>query len=192
MLTVNALTAADEYLVITDPSRFALDGIRGVRDTADVVRTYFNAGLTPAGVIVNLVDSTLETRQRLDELRTMLRNPTARAGCSAARRRQGGTRPRPARLWDVRHRPRRCGRLRRDRTAHRAAVGARCDLTSAHPPHPAAPIARANEADVLAPFSTRLPPALIERLRVAAPQLGMRQGEIAARAIDRFLRDHGH
>jgi hypothetical protein len=46
--------------------------------------------------------------------------------------------------------------------------------------------------DVLAPFSTRLPPLLIERLRVAAPQLGMRQGEIAARAIDRFLHDHGH
>jgi cellulose biosynthesis protein BcsQ len=60
--------------VITDPSRFALDGIRGVRDTADVVRTYFNSGLAPAGVIVNLVDATLETRQRLDELRTLLPN----------------------------------------------------------------------------------------------------------------------
>jgi chromosome partitioning protein len=75
VLTVNALTAADEYLVITDPSRFALDGIRGVRDTADVVRTYFNAGLANAGVIVNLVDATIETRQRLEELRTLL--PTA-------------------------------------------------------------------------------------------------------------------
>jgi hypothetical protein len=58
--------------------------------------------------------------------------------------------------------------------------------------HPAAPIATAGDAHVLAPFSTRLPPLLIERLRVAAPQLGMRQGEIAARAIDRFLHDHGH
>jgi hypothetical protein len=58
--------------------------------------------------------------------------------------------------------------------------------------HPAAPIARSNEEDELAPFSTRLPPLLIERLRVAAPQLGMRQGEIATRAIDRFLHDHGH
>lgn len=58
--------------------------------------------------------------------------------------------------------------------------------------HPAAPIARTNETEVLAPFSTRLPPPLIERLRVAAPQLGMRQGEIAARAIDHFLHDHGH
>ena len=48
------------------------------------------------------------------------------------------------------------------------------------------------DTEVLAPFSTRLPPLLVERLRVAAPQLGMRQGEIAARAIDRFLHDHGH
>jgi hypothetical protein len=58
--------------------------------------------------------------------------------------------------------------------------------------HPAAPITPTREIEVLAPFSTRLPPLLIERLRVAAPQLGMRQGEIAARAIDRFLHDHGH
>jgi hypothetical protein len=58
--------------------------------------------------------------------------------------------------------------------------------------HPAAPTAGGHEAEVLAPFSTRLPPLLIERLRVAAPQLGMRQGEIAARAIDRFLHGHGH
>jgi hypothetical protein len=58
--------------------------------------------------------------------------------------------------------------------------------------HPAAPTRASHEPEVLAPFSTRLPPHLIERLRVAAPQLGMRQGEIAARAIDRFLHDHGH
>jgi hypothetical protein len=58
--------------------------------------------------------------------------------------------------------------------------------------HPAAPVAVSHEPEVLAPFSTRLPPLLIERLRIAAPQLGMRQGEIAARAIDRFLHDHGH
>jgi hypothetical protein len=44
---------------------------------------------------------------------------------------------------------------------------------------------------VLAPFSTRLPPALLERLRVAALLLGLRQGEIAAAAIDRFLTDGG-
>jgi hypothetical protein len=44
---------------------------------------------------------------------------------------------------------------------------------------------------VLAPFSTRLPPELLERLRIAAPQLGLRQGEIAATAIDRFLSEYG-
>jgi hypothetical protein len=44
----------------------------------------------------------------------------------------------------------------------------------------------------LAPFSMRLPPELIERLRVAAPQLRLRQGEIAALAIERFLRERGH
>jgi hypothetical protein len=44
---------------------------------------------------------------------------------------------------------------------------------------------------VLAPFSTRLPPELLERLRIAAPQLGLRQGEIAATALDRFLSEFG-
>jgi hypothetical protein len=44
---------------------------------------------------------------------------------------------------------------------------------------------------LLAPFSTRLPPELLERLRVAAPQLGLRQGEIAAAALDLFLAEEG-
>ena len=44
---------------------------------------------------------------------------------------------------------------------------------------------------VLAQFSTRLPPDLIERLRVAAPQLGLRQGDIAGAALDRYLADRG-
>ena len=58
-------------------------------------------------------------------------------------------------------------------------------------PHPAAPIAPPATV-VLAPFSTRLPPELLERLRVAAPQLGRRQGEIVALAVDQYLREHGH
>jgi hypothetical protein len=44
---------------------------------------------------------------------------------------------------------------------------------------------------VLAPFSTRLPPEILDRLRVAAPQLGRRQGEITAAALDVFLREEG-
>jgi predicted transcriptional regulator len=44
---------------------------------------------------------------------------------------------------------------------------------------------------VLAQFSTRLPPELLERLRVAAPQMEMRQSDITAAALDAFLRRRG-
>ena len=44
---------------------------------------------------------------------------------------------------------------------------------------------------VLAPFSTRLPPELLDRLRVAAPQLGLHQGEFTAAALDVFLSEEG-
>jgi hypothetical protein len=44
---------------------------------------------------------------------------------------------------------------------------------------------------VLAQFSTRLPPQLLERLRVAAPQLDLRQSDITAAALDAFLRRRG-
>jgi hypothetical protein len=44
---------------------------------------------------------------------------------------------------------------------------------------------------VLTPFSTRVPPELLERLRLAAPLLGLRQGEITAIALDRLLAKYG-
>jgi hypothetical protein len=44
---------------------------------------------------------------------------------------------------------------------------------------------------ILAQFSTRLPPELLDRLRIAAPQLGLRQSDITAAALDDFLRRHG-
>jgi hypothetical protein len=50
---------------------------------------------------------------------------------------------------------------------------------------------RATAVLVLSQFSTRLPPNLLERLRVAAPQLGMRQSDITATALDDFLRGRG-
>jgi hypothetical protein len=49
----------------------------------------------------------------------------------------------------------------------------------------------AAEPVVLAQFSTRLAPELLERLRVAAPQLRMRQTEITAAALDEFLSRRG-
>lgn len=51
--------------------------------------------------------------------------------------------------------------------------------------------AEGRSAIVLEQFSTRLPPDVLDRLRVAAPQLGLRQSDIAATAIDRFLRRRG-
>jgi hypothetical protein len=44
---------------------------------------------------------------------------------------------------------------------------------------------------VLAQFSTRLPPELLERLRTAAPQLGLRQSEITTAALQAFLTREG-
>jgi hypothetical protein len=44
---------------------------------------------------------------------------------------------------------------------------------------------------VLAQFSTRLPPELLERLRIAAPQLGLRQTEITTAALQSFLAREG-
>jgi len=63
----------------------------------------------------------------------------------------------------------------------------------AHPGNGVQP-AGANARDaavVLEQFSTRVPPDLLARLRVAAPQLGLRQSDIATTAIDRFLRRRG-
>jgi hypothetical protein len=41
-----------------------------------------------------------------------------------------------------------------------------------------------------AQFSNWMPPRIVARPRVAAPELGLHQDEIAA-AIDRFLREYG-
>ena len=52
--------------------------------------------------------------------------------------------------------------------------------------------ARSAEPLLLAPFSTRLPPELLRRLRLAAPRLELRMGEITAAALDAFLSERGH
>lgn len=44
---------------------------------------------------------------------------------------------------------------------------------------------------VLSQFSTRLPPELLERLRIAAPQLGLRQSDITTAALQSFLTREG-
>lgn len=58
-------------------------------------------------------------------------------------------------------------------------------------PGRADPTGGAGAPVILAQVSTRLAPELLSRLRVAAPQLRMRQSDIAAAAIDGYLRRYG-
>jgi hypothetical protein len=51
--------------------------------------------------------------------------------------------------------------------------------------------AKPAEYALLAPFSTGIPVGLLERLRVAARQLGLCEREIAAEAIERLLDEEG-
>jgi hypothetical protein len=51
--------------------------------------------------------------------------------------------------------------------------------------------ARPTAPALFAPFSTSLPPGLLERLRIAARRLGLCEREIAAEAIERLLDEEG-
>jgi len=51
--------------------------------------------------------------------------------------------------------------------------------------------AKPAEYALRAPFSTSLPLGLLDRLRVAARQLGLCEREIAAEAIERLLEEEG-
>ena len=53
-------------------------------------------------------------------------------------------------------------------------------------------IAPSTASVLLAPFSTRLPPEPLRRVRVEAPQLEVRIGEITASALDAYLRERGY
>ena len=52
-------------------------------------------------------------------------------------------------------------------------------------------IRKEGETLVLVPFSTRLPAAVLDRLRVATRQLGLHQGVMTAAALDMFLLEEG-
>ena len=65
VLTINALTAADAVLIVTEPSAFALDGVNQLVDTIMVVRRHYNPRIQVAGVVVNQLDATREARRQL-------------------------------------------------------------------------------------------------------------------------------
>ena len=68
ILTTNALTAASQLIVVTEPSFLALQGIRELLDTYDLVRMHYNKPLQLAGVIVNRWERTLEHRRGVAEI----------------------------------------------------------------------------------------------------------------------------
>lgn len=53
MLTINALTAADNALVITEPRASAVDGVADMVQTIAAIRTNYNPHLVLAGILVN-------------------------------------------------------------------------------------------------------------------------------------------
>lgn len=68
-LTQNALIAATHALIVTEPSRAALQGVGHITETIATVRKYHNRTLKTAGIIVNLMPQRgREAQLRLDEL----------------------------------------------------------------------------------------------------------------------------
>lgn len=68
-LTVNALTAADRLVIVTEPGLLALQGMSDLLETVDVVQQELNRDLQVAGVIVNLADRTSLAIDRVREVR---------------------------------------------------------------------------------------------------------------------------
>src|SRR3954447_7221596 len=69
----NALTAADVAAIVTQPTRFSLEGVGQVMETIEKVQRYLNNELAVAGAIVNgLRPRTREGALRVEELRASL------------------------------------------------------------------------------------------------------------------------
>lgn len=68
-LTINALTAADSVLVVTQSKLWSTSGLAHLLDTISSVRSYYNSTLSIAGIIVNLHESgTTAGRRWLTEI----------------------------------------------------------------------------------------------------------------------------
>nr|WDS96277.1 partitioning protein [Kocuria sp.] len=68
-LSINALSAADRAVIVTQSRQWSLDGLAALLRTIDAVRTHTNPALSVAGVIVNLHEPRTAAGQHwLDEL----------------------------------------------------------------------------------------------------------------------------
>ncbi|MFB0840112.1 ParA family protein [Arthrobacter sp. E44] len=66
--TVNALTAADRAVVMTQPGKFSLDGLGELQQSFDSVQKYYNPLLTVAGIVVNGMRNTVGHRTWISDL----------------------------------------------------------------------------------------------------------------------------
>jgi chromosome partitioning protein len=67
-LTTNGLAAATDLVIVTEPSYVAQAGLVDLLEVRDMVRRRLNRDLQLAGVVLNLVDNTRESRGRADEV----------------------------------------------------------------------------------------------------------------------------
>ncbi len=70
LLTINALFAADKALVVTEPSAWASDGVSEIMGTIERVATRKPLGLEVAGVAVNRLARTRDSRYWNEQLTT--------------------------------------------------------------------------------------------------------------------------
>lgn len=75
LITINALTASERVLIVTEPGLFAADGIAALQSTVASVQQYFNPGLQIAGVLVNRIQGgTSHDQYWMDEFAQTLDN----------------------------------------------------------------------------------------------------------------------
>ncbi len=67
VLTLNALVAADSYIVPTQCEYFALEGLSYLIDTAERVRTHLNPTLELGGILLTMFDERLNLAQQVAE-----------------------------------------------------------------------------------------------------------------------------
>ena len=68
-LTVNALVASDDVVIVTEPGMYAVDGLGEQLEAIDEVRAYYQPDLKVAGILVNLYDPrTIRGKHWLNEI----------------------------------------------------------------------------------------------------------------------------
>src|SRR4051794_2865119 len=68
-LTINALTASDDVIVVVSPGYFELDSIVQISKTISEVRSFFNAQIELRGFLFTMSDPTINTATSLQILR---------------------------------------------------------------------------------------------------------------------------